>query len=161
MWGKDSAGTSREWSRIQTKTENVGGGNQDGTLSIFNSVNGIVNETFNFNGGQNENNSFRPLDMNGNNIRTSSGSLTIETTASTGSGILTLSALQSININSGGGSNIALNTSNGNFTLNTGTTGAIQLTGTALTSGTASGSAGLHLVITINGTPYKIQLLNP
>ena len=38
IWGKDGAGTSREWSRIQTKTENVGVGNQDGTLSIFNSI---------------------------------------------------------------------------------------------------------------------------
>ena len=160
MWGRDSAGTSREWSRLQTKTENVGASNQDATLSIFNSVNGVVSETFNFNGGQNENNSFRPLDMNGNNIRTSSGNLTIDTTASTGPGILTLSALQSVLINSGGGSNIALNTSSGNFTLNTGTTGGIQLTGTALTSGSAGGNSGLHLVITINGTPYKIQLLN-
>jgi hypothetical protein len=161
MWGKDSAGTSREWSRLQTKTENVGGSNQDGTLSILNSVNGVMLETFNFNGGQNEINSFRPLDMNGNNIRTTSGNLTIETSNSTGPGLLTLSALQSININSGGGSNIALTTSGGNFTLNTGATGGVQLTGTALTSGSASGNSGQHLVITINGTPYKIQLLNP
>jgi hypothetical protein len=99
--------------------------------------------------------------MNGNNIRTASGNLTIDTTGSSGPGILTLSALQSININSGSSSNIALNTSGGNLTLNTSTTGGIQLTGTALQSATSGGNSGQHLVITLNGTPYKIKLENP
>jgi hypothetical protein len=69
MYGLDATAQKTEFSRIQTKTENVTGGNEDGTLSIFNSVNGVISETFNFNGGQNENNSFRPLDMNTNAIR--------------------------------------------------------------------------------------------
>jgi len=134
-WASDATGTQREWSRIQTKVENIGAGNQDGTLSIFNSVNGSVLETFNFNGAQNENNSFRPLDLNGNALRTASGDLTIDTSTSSGNGILTLA------------------TKNG--------TGGLVITGDKTQSATAGGSAGTHLVITLNGNVYKIQLLNP
>jgi hypothetical protein len=39
------------------------------------------------------------------------------------------------------------------------TTDTVTITGTVL-SGTASGSSGQHLKITINGTVYKIALLN-
>lgn len=128
VFAVDGTSTLREWTRIQTKTENVGAGNQDGTLSIFNAVNGVVLETFNFNGAQNENNSFRPLDMNGNNIRTATGNLTIDTSTSTGPGILTLNSLQSILLNAGGGSGISLTTSNGIISLNSGATGRINFT---------------------------------
>jgi hypothetical protein len=38
------------------------------------------------NGADNENNSFRPLDMNGNNIRTSTGNMTIDASGSSGTG---------------------------------------------------------------------------
>jgi hypothetical protein len=90
MWADDGAGTTREWSRIQTKTENVSGGNQDATLSIFNSVNGVISETFNFNGGQNENNTFRPLDLNNNDIRTGTGNILLTGTLSSGAGSIEL-----------------------------------------------------------------------
>ena len=90
MYGLDATAQKTEFARIQVKTENVAGGNEDGTLSIFNSVNGVICETFNFNGGQNENNSFRPLDMNGNALRTTSGNLSIETTGSSGTGTITI-----------------------------------------------------------------------
>jgi len=60
-----------------------------------------------------------------------------------------------------------INTSTGNmsltpfggFTLSVGTD--ITLNGASITSPTSSGNAPLHLVLTINGSPYKIQLLNP
>jgi len=86
MYGLDATAQKTEFARIQTKAENVASGNEDGTLSIFNSVNGVISETFNFNGGQNENNSFRPLDMNGNALRTTTTNLTLDATASTGTG---------------------------------------------------------------------------
>jgi hypothetical protein len=139
MWGKDGAGSSREWSRIQTKTENVGGSNQDGTLSIFNSVNGVVSETFNFNGGQNENNTFRPLDLNNNDIRTTSGNIVLSGTLSSGVG------------------SIELKPKDGTAGSGTG----LILTGNTLLSGSAGGNSGQHLCLTINGTVYKIALLNP
>ena len=45
---------------------------------------------------------------------------------------------------------------------NTGAGGTLSLTGgTGLLSGSASGNSGQHLVVTINGTAYKIALLNP
>ena len=138
MWADDGAGATREWSRIQTKTENVGAGNQDGTLSIFNSVNGVVSETFNFNGGQNENNSFRPLDMNNNDIRTSTGNILLTGTLSSGVGSI---ELKSKDATAGSG------------------TGLI-LTGNTLLSGSSSGNSGQHLALTINGVVYKIALLN-
>lgn len=39
--------------------------------------------------------------------------------------------------------------------------GVLELNGTNLQSNTAGGSSGEHLVITLNGTQYKIALLNP
>jgi hypothetical protein len=137
---KDATGSQIEFARIQTKTENTTLGNQDGTLSIFNSVNGVVYETFNFNGGQNENNSFRPLDMNGNDIRTITGGLQIGcSTSATAGAVLTLA------------------TKNGTA----GSGAGLALTGDTLLSGSAGGNSGQHLCLTIGGTVYKIALLNP
>lgn len=136
FFADNAAGTSYEFGRIQTKTENVAAGNEDGTISVFGAVNGTLFEVFNFNGGTtNEMNSFRPLDMNNNAVRTSTGDLTIDTSASSGNGILTLA------------------TKNG--------TGGLVITGDKTQSATAGGAAGTHLVITLNGNVYKIALLNP
>lgn len=41
------------------------------------------------------------------------------------------------------------------------TTKYLNFVGATLQSGSASGNSGQHLVITLNGTAYKIQLLNP
>lgn len=180
MWGKDGAGTSREWSRIQTKAENVSAANQDGTLSIFNSVNGVVSETFNFNGGQNENNSFRPLDMNNNAVRTTTGDLTLNATASTGTGHIILQPKLAGEVqiagaiaqltNPAGQLNIAANTNismSGNnitetsLTTHTIATPSLVFTGAALQSASSGGNSGQHLVITLNGVVYKIALQNP
>lgn len=139
-WGKDGTGTSREWARLQTKTENVGAGNQDGTLSIFNQVNGVLSETFNFNGGQNEINSFRPFDTNGNDIRCSTGSLQVGcASSSTAGATLTLATKDNV-AGSGAG---------------------LVLSGNTLLNASAGGSSGTHLCLTINGVVYKIALLNP
>jgi hypothetical protein len=130
-FSRDSASTSFEFSRIQTAVENNTGGNQDGRLSIFNLVNGVLQETWNFNGGQNENNSFRPLDLNNNPLRTTLGNLEINTVASTGPGLLNLitkGLTGNISLNAGGltgNAAITLNTTNLNFQ-NTATTTAVQ-----------------------------------
>jgi len=92
VYGNDGGSQKTEFARIQVKTENVASGNEDGTLSIFTSVNGVNSEVFNFNGAQNENNTFRPLDLNGNNIRTTTGDLTITSVGSSGSGNVAISA---------------------------------------------------------------------
>jgi len=144
-WARDYTNTSLEWSRIQTKVENNSVGNQDATLSIFNIVNGTLSETFNFNGGQNEINSFRPLDMNGNDVRSTTGNVVINSNISTGLG--------QVQIQTKGG------------TAGSGT--GFQISGNTLTSSSAGGSSGHHMCITLpdptTGLPrvYKIALLNP
>ena len=104
-----------------------------------------MSETFNFNGGQNENNSFRPLDMNGNNIRTTTGSLAINVASSSTAGAtLTLATKDNV---AGSGAGLAL-------------------TGNTVTSVGAGITTGHHMCITLpdptTGLPrvYKIALLN-
>jgi hypothetical protein len=170
-FANDAGGTNREWSRIQTKTENVSvsPANQDSTISFFTSVNGAVAEVFNLNGAQNENNMFRPLDMNNNEIRSNSGDMTLTTTASTGTGNITMSAKANVSIN---GTNCSVKSQSGvnvgAVYTNSGVSGIVELeatsilaiTGTALQSATAGGNSGQHLRINLNGTFYKIKLEN-
>ena len=159
-WAVDATGTSREWSRIQTTTENTGAGNQDGTLQIWNSVNGAMAQTFNFNGAQNENNSFRPLDMNGNGIRTTSGDMTISTLPSTGTGFLSVQAKDYAQL---GGEQQYTNiyNTNGNINLTAGGAASdLVLTCPNWESATANAFSGKHLRIKLNGVYYKIALLD-
>jgi hypothetical protein len=157
-WADDASGVSREWSRIQTKTENVGVGNQDATLSIFTSVNGSVSEVFNFNGSQNENNSFRPLDMNGNGIRTTSGDMTISTVPSSGTGNLTCSAKGYGQYGAETGFTNVYNT-NGDIQFNAGGVASDWvMTCPNWESATSGGNSGKFLRIKLNGVYHKIQL---
>jgi hypothetical protein len=159
-WADDGAGTNREWSRIQTKTENVSGGNQDATLSIFTSVNGVVSEVFNFNGAQNENNSFRPLDMNGNNIRTTSGDMVITSYTSSGTGNMSITAKGYGQYGAETGFTNIYNT-NGNITFNAGGAASdLEFNCANWESATSGGNSGQHLRIKLNGTYYKIALQN-
>jgi len=137
MWADDASGVTREYVRLQAKTENVSAGNVDGTLQVLTCIDSSSSpiEIFNFNGGQNEINTFRPFDLNGNALRTSQGDMTISTSASAGNGVLTLATKNA--------------------------TGGLSITGDKTQSATAGGSSGEHLVITLNGVVYKIALLNP
>jgi hypothetical protein len=86
----DSAGTKQQFGAIECVATNVGAGNQDGAIDFYTLVNGgVPSLVFRMNGADNENNSFRPLDMNGNNIKTSSGNLTIDASTSSGAGTIT------------------------------------------------------------------------
>jgi hypothetical protein len=91
-WGRDASGVSREWTRISSFAQNVATGNQDGRLGIWTSINGATPvEVFNFNGADNENNSFRPIDLNGNVLKSSTLNLTIDATSSSGTGNIIIS----------------------------------------------------------------------
>jgi len=92
FYGNDGGGQKTEFGRLQVKTENIASGNEDGTIQIFSSVNGVISEVFNFNGATNDNNSFRPLDLNGNGLNTTSGNLAISATASSGTGTINIGA---------------------------------------------------------------------
>ena len=92
------------------------------------------------NGADNENNSFRPLDLNGNALKTTTGSMTIDTSSSSTAGAtLTLATKDNV-VGSGTG---------------------LALTGNTLLSATAGAPVvGQYLSLTIGGTNYKIALLN-
>ena len=157
MYGLDAGAQKTEFSKIQVKTENVASGNEDGTLSIFTAVNGVNSEVFNFNGGQNENNSFRPLDMNGNNIRTTVENLTIDATGSTGTGNLNLNAKQHIQLVPGTAGDIIGLTSNGNISMTAnglagGTAGFISLTADRFVGlASAQGGSDGDIIFDTNG----------
>ena len=173
MWADDASGVTREYVRLQAKTENVSAGNVDGTLSVLTIINSSASPTeiFNFNGGQNEINTFRPFDLNGNALRTSQGDMTISSTASAGTGMININAKADVSMTA---KQFDLTTqptapatafsalyldSAGGVEINCDST--LTLTGTNLTAPTASGASGSFLQITINGTPYKLELLTP
>jgi hypothetical protein len=66
--GQTATVASQEFARIEVSSTNVGGGNNDGSIDFWVSINGTISEVFRMNGADNDNNSFRPLDMNNNNI---------------------------------------------------------------------------------------------
>ena len=84
-------GTKTPFGRIDcvaTSSSAIAG--DDGALDFYTCVNGTSSLVFRLNGADNENNSFRPFDLNGNNLKSSSGNMTIETTASSGTGTIAL-----------------------------------------------------------------------
>jgi hypothetical protein len=78
--------------------------------------------------------------MTGNNIRTTTGSLAINTASSATAGAVLTLATKDGTPGSGLG---------------------LALTGDTLLSGSAGGSSGQHLCLSIGGTVYKIKLENP
>ena len=76
---KDSAGIKRSFGRIEsTITTTTAPLNHDGALDFYSLINSVNQLVFRLNGADNENNSFRPLDLNGNTLKTSTGSLSID-----------------------------------------------------------------------------------
>jgi len=91
MYAKDYTGAKTEFARINSTITNSSAiSGNDGALNIWCSVNGTISNVFTFNGADNENNSFRPLDLTGNALKTSSGNMSIETTGSSGTGNITI-----------------------------------------------------------------------
>jgi hypothetical protein len=161
VYGRDNGYVKQEFTRITHTIRDAATGGEDGSIEFSAFVNGSVNTFLQINGNENEVNCLKNLDLTGNSLKTTSGNLAIDTTASSGPGIITLNALQSVNINAGGGSNLSLNTtSGGDIVLSPSATGEIVFTGAALQSATSGGNSGQHLVIRLNGVQYKIALQN-
>jgi hypothetical protein len=167
VYGKDSGNAKQEYTRItHTIRDNIGG-TEDGSIEFSAFRAGAVNTFMQINGVDNEVNCLKNLDMGGNNIVTNTGDMTISTSASTGTGLFTLSAKADVSISGtscavlsvSGANTGALYTNPGILELEA--TNTLQFTGAGLQAPTAGGSAGTHLVITLNGTQYKIALLNP
>jgi hypothetical protein len=166
VYGKNSGNAKREYTRTTHTIRDATAGAEDGSIEMGCFVNGSFNNFLQLNGNQNEVNCLKVLDMGGNDIRTTTGDLTISTASSTGGGdiaitgksgsIMTLSATQ-INLNSTGGNNVNL-TSTGDINLSA--VNNLIFTGANLQSSTSSGNSGQHLVITLNGVQFKIKLEN-
>jgi len=140
VYGKDSGNTKQEYTRITHTIRDVTAGAEDGSIEMGCYVNGTFTNLLQLNGNENEINMLKPLDMNGNNIRTTTGNMAINVASSTTAGAtLTLATKDNV-AGSGAG---------------------LLLTGNTLLSGSASGSSGQHLCLTIGGVVYKIALLNP
>jgi hypothetical protein len=133
-------GLKTEYSRITTQVTNTSvGGGQDGAIGIWTSVNGQLQQAMIFNGADNENNSFKPIDLTGNGLRSSTGQLILDG----------LTYNVPISIQSATGA-----TGSGTGLLLTGQT-IFGATGTLPTSYTYSGN---FLAISINGVAYKLPL---
>jgi hypothetical protein len=152
--------TNVTYGKIESRiTGSSVGAGDDGAIDFYCCVNGNLQNVMTLNGADNENNTYRPLDLNGNALKTSSGNLTIETTGSSGPGIIQINSLQSASMNTNNGGALSLNTSGGgNIVMNT--SAGIVFNGATIQSSTSGGNSGQHLIVTVNGTQYKIALQN-
>ena len=172
FFAKNYIGTLQEWGRIESViTNSSAAASDDAALDFYTCVNSANSLVMRLNGDDNENNFFRPLDMNGNAIKTSTGNMTI--TSST-SGNLTMSSGTgggSVNIN-GLGAYITTNGTAGD-TLSLSSASTINLTATTnieinpagqlifspnLEQSSSTGSSGKFLKIKLNGVDYCIPL---
>ena len=80
------------FAKIECVATTATAGDTDGSIDFYTNINTPNNNqlVFRLNGADNENNSFRPLDLNGNDLKTSTGAMTITTAASSGAGTLNL-----------------------------------------------------------------------
>jgi hypothetical protein len=99
----DSGGVKRTFGKIEsTITTTTAPSNHDGALDFYSLINSVNQLVFRLNGADNENNSFRPFDLNGNSLKTSTGTLSIDATSSSGTGQITIAPKT--------GSNLAIGT---------------------------------------------------
>jgi hypothetical protein len=140
VYGKDSGNAKQEYTIITHTIRDITAGAEDGSMEMSAIVNGAFQSFIQINGNENETNFLRPLDMTGNNIRTTTGSLAINTASSATAGAVLTLATKDGTPGSGLG---------------------LALTGDTLLSPTAGGNSGQHLCLSIGGTVYKIKLENP
>jgi hypothetical protein len=95
----------------------------DGALDFYTCINGVNQNVLRLNGADNENNTFRPFDLNGNALKTSQTNLNIEATASTGTGQIILTPKTTSNVNVNGN---LLMTTDKTITLNDSSPNAVQ-----------------------------------
>ena len=131
VYGNDSALNKQEYTRISHTIRDAVNGVEDGSIEFGCFVSGAFANFLQINGNENEINSLKPIDMVGNNIRSSTGSMTITTALSTGLGNITAVAKGDVAVSSGTNGSVSLTSG--------GAGGAVNLT-------------GLGVNITSNGT---------
>jgi len=151
-FAKDQGGVSREFNRISSIAQNVGASNQDGTLQFQCLVNGTFNTIMTLNGSSQEIEVGKNIDLNGNDIRTSSGNLICTGSTSSGIGNATLQSKSGaqITLDSGAAGRINLITT----TTTTTTSHNVQF------NSTSSGVSGNnYLKMRLNGVDIWVPYL--
>jgi hypothetical protein len=142
VYGRDSIQNKQEFTRITHTIRDPTNTAEDGSIEFGCFVNGAFTTMLQLNGNDvpsGEVNVLKPLDLTGNALKTSTGSMSIDTSASSTAGAtLTLATKDNV-AGSGAG---------------------LVLTGNTLLNASAGGNSGQHLCLTIGGTVYKIALLN-
>jgi hypothetical protein len=100
FYAKNYTGTKTQFAKIEANCRNTGLGNDDGSIGFFTTLNGTMTEMFRINGADSENNMFLPLDMNGNDVKSSSGNMSVSTASSTGTGNLSVIAKGTLQLSS-------------------------------------------------------------
>ncbi len=145
-WMKDAGGTRKEYARTTAVVKDATTGSIDSSLDFQVATNGTLASMLELNGAENQINALKPLDMNNNSVNTSTGDLTLDaSTSGTSTATLIMNLKEPVVTGTGSGAT---------------STGGIKLNGTNITSGTSGGNSGLHLIVNINGTAYKIALQN-
>jgi hypothetical protein len=149
VYGKDSGNAKQEYTRITHTIRDATASSEDGSMELSCFTAGGIATFLQLNGVEGEVNCLKTLDMGGNNISSSSGSMTITTASSTGLGNITQTAKAGVQITGSNGvvnlnstaSTIGLTASTG--ISQTATTGTITLSATAgaieLNAGSSSG----------------------
>jgi hypothetical protein len=84
-------GVDTTFGKIECTATTATAGDTDGSLDFYSNINGVNQLVFRLNGADNENNSFRPFDLNGFALKTSTANLVIDASSSSGTG--TISAI--------------------------------------------------------------------
>jgi hypothetical protein len=149
VYGNDSALNKQEYTRISHTIRDSATSGEDGSIEFGCFVAGSFANFLQINGLENEINFTKPLDMVGNNIRSSTGSMTITTVASTGLGNITAIARGDVSVGATGSGSVSLTaTGSGSVSLTSGTGGgAVNISGLAVNL-TSNGTAGDKTTLT-------------
>jgi hypothetical protein len=142
-----------DYTSIKSIVRATGNNNVDGSLQFqvaenATSTNPSLLTYIECNGGNVDVDIRKPLDMNGNNITTSSSNMTITTAPSSGFGNITITAKGQAKLSSSPLTAVIIEGE------------TLELNGSLMIAGTAGSATGDFLQITVNGTPYAIPLLS-
>lgn len=134
--GKNGAGGQVNFAGIDITARAVGANLEKGVMAFNTLINGTLTKILELNtvdGTGGKITASQPIDIQSNAIKSSNGNIALDTSASSGTGNLNI-ILKSVS-------------------------GGINVIGSVIFP-SAGGSSGQHLRLIINGTPYKIALLN-
>jgi hypothetical protein len=127
VYGKDTNNTKQEYSRVTHTLRDPTNSAEDASIELGVVQGGTIQTYLQLNGFDNDVNCLKTLDMNGNNIKSDTGSLLISTASSSGDGVIALTsktaATGSITLTANGGGNISITSGSGTLstTANTST----------------------------------------